>query len=82
MYFHPALSCLLAWALRGEAMSSMGVVGVVGSLAGVVLVAQPPFLFNKVEPSAAVPWTLHHIIGRQDLSAAMPGCLMPSAAAF
>lgn len=52
MYSNPVLVALLAWALRGEVLSLRGCVGIAVTLLGVVVVAQPPFLFGGHEWSA------------------------------
>jgi drug/metabolite transporter (DMT)-like permease len=42
----PPLAAALAWLLLGEAFPLLGWAGLLASLAGVVLVAHPPFLFG------------------------------------
>lgn len=49
MYSNPVLVALLAWALRGEVLSLRGCLGIAVTLLGVVVVAQPPFLFGGHE---------------------------------
>ncbi|EIE20443.1 hypothetical protein COCSUDRAFT_6072, partial [Coccomyxa subellipsoidea C-169] len=49
MYSNPVLVALLAWALRGEVLSARGCVGIAVTLMGVIVVAQPPFLFGGHE---------------------------------
>lgn len=49
MYSNPVLVALLAWALRREVLSLRGCVGIAVTLLGVVVVAQPPFLFGGHE---------------------------------
>ena len=47
MYSNPALCAAFAWALGTEAVTCIRVAGVAASVAGVVLIAQPPFLFGE-----------------------------------
>ena len=51
-YTHPALVVALAWLCKGELVGGLGVLGMLASLLGVVLVAQPPFLTGGSEWSA------------------------------
>lgn len=53
MYSNPVLVALLAWALRGEMLRARGCAGIAVTLLGVVVVAQPPFLFGGHEWSPA-----------------------------
>lgn len=46
MYSNPVLCALVAWLLRGERLGWQGCVGIAGTLVGVVLVSEPPFLFG------------------------------------
>lgn len=46
MYSNPVLLALMAWVLRGEQLRILGCLGIAVTLLGVVLVAQPPFLFG------------------------------------
>ena len=46
MYSNPVVCALLAWALRGERLGGQGCAGIAGTLLGVVLVSEPPFLFG------------------------------------
>lgn len=46
MYSNPVVVALLAWAFRGELLSLQGSIGTAITLLGVVIVAQPPFLFG------------------------------------
>ncbi len=58
MYSNPVLVALLAWALRGEVLSLRGCAGIAVTLLGVVVVAQPPFLFGGHE------WSPTRLAGR------------------
>ena len=60
-FTNPVCLLMLAWALRGESIGAMGLGGVGCSLLGVVLVSQPPFLFQG---AAVAPWTLKHVLGK------------------
>jgi drug/metabolite transporter (DMT)-like permease len=57
-YTHPAMVVALAWVCRGEAVSRPALLGMVLSLLGVVVVAQPPFLTGGTE------WSAQHISGK------------------
>lgn len=46
MYSNPVVCALLAWLLRGERLGLQGCAGIAGTLLGVVLVSEPPFLFG------------------------------------
>jgi drug/metabolite transporter (DMT)-like permease len=59
MYSNPVLVVVLAWAIRREAVRVQGCAGIVVTLLGVVLVAQPPFLFGGHE------WSHERMIGKQ-----------------
>ncbi len=56
-YTHPAMVVGLAWICRGEAVSRPALGGMLASLAGVVVVAQPPFLTGGSD------WSAQHISG-------------------
>lgn len=45
-FLNPVFTAVLAWAVRGEALGWQGILGCMASLAGVALVAHPPFLFG------------------------------------
>jgi drug/metabolite transporter (DMT)-like permease len=45
-FFHPCLTAVAAWAIRGEALGLLGAAGVVVSLVGTVVVIHPPMLFG------------------------------------
>ena len=47
MYSNPALCAVFAWIVGNEAVTCISVAGVTASVAGVVLIAQPPFLFGE-----------------------------------
>ena len=45
-FFNPALTAVAAWAVLHEPLGWVGVVGLFLSLAGLVCLTQPPFLFG------------------------------------
>lgn len=47
MFCNPAICSVLAWVLLGEAFGLLTVLGCLASMAGVALVARPPFLFGE-----------------------------------
>ena len=47
MYSNPALCAVFAWILGTEAVTCICIAGVTASVAGVVFIAQPPFLFGE-----------------------------------
>lgn len=47
MYSNPALCAVFAWVIGTEAATCICVAGVLASVVGVVLIAQPPFLFGE-----------------------------------
>lgn len=47
MYSNPALCAVFAWIVGTEAVTCICVAGVTASVVGVVLIAQPPFLFGE-----------------------------------
>ena len=53
MYSNPVLCAILGWALRGERVGILGMLGIVVTLLGVVFVAQPPVIFGGHEWSHA-----------------------------
>lgn len=57
-YVCPALTALLCWALLGERFGWLTGLGCGASLAGVVLVAQPPWLLG-----GGVEWTHDRLLG-------------------
>ena len=59
MYSNPVLVALLAWAVRGEMLSLCGCLGIAVTLLGVVVVAQPPFLFGGHD------WSPSRLAGRE-----------------
>ena len=63
MYSNPVLCALLAWALRGERLGAVACLGIGATLAGVVLVSQPPFLFG------GHAWTHMRLLGARLVSA-------------
>lgn len=48
-FANPALTAVAAWAIRGEALGLLGVVGCLLSLAGMVVLTHPPMLFGGHE---------------------------------
>lgn len=46
MYSNPALCAVFAWVLGTEAVTCTCLAGVLATVVGVVLIAQPPFLFG------------------------------------
>ena len=56
-YTHPAMVVALAWLCKGELVGGLGVLGMLASLLGVMLVAQPPFLTGGSE------WSTHQLTG-------------------
>ena len=62
MYSNPALCAVFAWIVGTEAVTCICVAGVTASVVGVVLIAQPPFLFGE----AAWDHTRMLGAGRQD----------------
>lgn len=46
LFSHPAVVAILAWVLLGERLGSRGVLAIVASLLGVVVVCRPTFLFG------------------------------------
>ena len=63
MYSNPVLCALVAWLLRGERLGWQGCAGIAGTLVGVVLVSEPPFLFGGHAWShtrlVGAPFSLH-----------------------
>lgn len=59
----------LAWLCRGEAVSWIGLLGMLLSLLGVVAVAQPPFLTGGSD------WSAQHIKGQPDAPSSAYNCL-------
>ena len=49
MYSNPVLCALLAWLIRGERLGLVGCSGIAVTVAGVVLVSEPPFLFGGAQ---------------------------------
>ena len=47
LYSNPALCAVIAWVLGTEAVTAVAVAGVAATVAGVVFIAQPPFLFGQ-----------------------------------
>eukprot|EP00890_Picochlorum_soloecismus_P004335 jgi/Picsp_1/4902/NSC_02266-R1_transmembrane protein 20 isoform 1 len=60
LFLNPVVTAILAWTFLGESLSRLGVLGVLVSLSGMVLVVQPPFLFlgSQVEE-----WSLERTKG-------------------
>ncbi len=47
LYSNPALCAVIAWVIGTETVTAVGVAGVAATVAGVVFIAQPPFLFGQ-----------------------------------
>lgn len=62
MFCNPAICSVLAWVLLGEAFGLLTVLGCLASMAGVALVARPPFLFGEAL-AAGGEWTRDRTVG-------------------
>ncbi|GMH39918.1 hypothetical protein BSKO_07822 [Bryopsis sp. KO-2023] len=58
-YMNPIITASLSWILGVETIRTVMVIGVIFSMMGIVLVAQPPFLFGNL----AVKWTTERTVG-------------------
>ncbi|KAK9824648.1 hypothetical protein WJX72_012035 [[Myrmecia] bisecta] len=67
-FTNPAMTVIAVWLVFGEPITWSSVVGCAASFAGVVLVAQPPFIFGG---RAAVPWGHERMMVGMGLAAAM-----------
>ena len=72
LFANPAICAVLGWVLLGEQFGLLTVAGCLASLAGVVMVAQPPFLLHWVSSgdggtaTAVAPqqeWTHDRMVG-------------------
>ena len=64
-FTHPAMVVALAWLCRGEAVGWTGLLGMLLSLLGVFMVAQPPFLTGGAD------WSSSHIRGQSTCVASL-----------
>ncbi len=73
VYSNPVLVALLAWAVRGKLLSMRGWAGIAVTVLGVVVLAQPPFLFGGYQ------WSHTHMRGNsfcqgEILALSVPRC--------
>lgn len=54
LFCNPAICAILAWALLGEGIGLLTILGCLASLCGVAFVSQPPFIFGNAAGAPGV----------------------------